>query len=69
MARWIRFQHAGRVGFGKLEDTAILVHEGDMFANPAATSQTLALDDVEVLTPTAAGKMIALLINFHAMAA
>ena len=38
-------------------------------ADPAATSQTLALDDVEVLTPTAAGKMIALWNNFHAMAA
>jgi 2-keto-4-pentenoate hydratase/2-oxohepta-3-ene-1,7-dioic acid hydratase in catechol pathway len=69
MARWVRFRHAGRVGFGKLEDAAILVHEGDMFTDPAATSQTLALDEVEVLTPTAAGKLIALWNNFHAMAA
>jgi len=68
MTHWIRFEHAGQVGFGKLEDAAILVHEGDMFARPTATSQTLALDQVTVLTPTAAGKMIALWNNFHAMA-
>ncbi len=68
MARWIRFAHAGEVGFGTLEDDTILVHEGDMFAGPVATSRSLGLDQVEVLTPTQPGKMIALWNNFHAMA-
>lgn len=68
MARWIRFAHAGEVGFGTLEDNTILVHEGDMFADPVATSRSLDLDQVEVLTPTRPGKMIALWNNFHAMA-
>ena len=68
MARWIRFAQAGEVGFGTLEDDTILVHEGDMFADPVATSRSLELDQVEVLTPTRPGKMIALWNNFHAMA-
>ncbi|MFQ5953981.1 MAG: fumarylacetoacetate hydrolase family protein [Kiloniellales bacterium] len=68
MPRWIRFAHAGQVGFGTLEDDTILVHEGDMFVEPVATARTLTLDAVEVLTPTEPGKMIALWNNFHAMA-
>jgi 2-keto-4-pentenoate hydratase/2-oxohepta-3-ene-1,7-dioic acid hydratase in catechol pathway len=68
MPLWIRFDHAGQVGFGTLEDGTIVVHQGDMFANPTATAQTLALSAVEVLTPTEPSKMIALWNNFHAMA-
>ncbi len=68
MARWIRFEHAGRVGFGTLEDGEIRVHEGDMFARPSATSRNLALDAVDVLTPSQPGKMVALWNNYRAMA-
>jgi 2-keto-4-pentenoate hydratase/2-oxohepta-3-ene-1,7-dioic acid hydratase in catechol pathway len=68
MAHWIRFKHAGSTGFGLLEDGAILVHGGNLFDAPSPTKQKLALDDVEVLTPTQPGKMIALWNNFHALA-
>jgi 2-keto-4-pentenoate hydratase/2-oxohepta-3-ene-1,7-dioic acid hydratase in catechol pathway len=68
MARWTRFEHAGQTGFGTLEDDVITVHEGDMFAAPVATSETLALDAVKVLTPCVPGKMVALWNNFHALA-
>ena len=40
MARWIRFEHAGQTGFGTLEGDTITVHEGDLFAGPAATGET-----------------------------
>ena len=36
MTHWIRFQHSGRTAFGTIEGDAIAVHEGDMFASPAA---------------------------------
>ncbi|MDH3690680.1 MAG: fumarylacetoacetate hydrolase family protein [Gammaproteobacteria bacterium] len=68
MASWVRFDHNGLVGFGTLHHDAITIHQGDMFANPTATSASLSLDEVKVLTPTVPGKMIALWNNFFALA-
>ncbi len=68
MTHWIRFRHAGDTGFGTLEDDRITVHAGDMFGSPTATGKTLSLSDVTPLAPTAAGKMLALWNNFHALA-
>jgi 2-keto-4-pentenoate hydratase/2-oxohepta-3-ene-1,7-dioic acid hydratase in catechol pathway len=69
MTHWIRFRHAGATGFGTIEDDRIAVHEGDMFHAPTATGKQLSLDQVTPLAPTAAGKMLALWNNFHALAA
>jgi 2-keto-4-pentenoate hydratase/2-oxohepta-3-ene-1,7-dioic acid hydratase in catechol pathway len=68
VARWIRFEEAGRTGFGILEDGTIAVFEGDLFAAPTATGETLALEAVKLLTPCVPGKMVALWNNFHALA-
>ncbi|MDH3966770.1 MAG: fumarylacetoacetate hydrolase family protein [Rhodospirillales bacterium] len=68
MARWIRFENAERIGFGTVEDGTITVFEGEMFAKPVATSETLAWEDVKVLTPCVPTKMVALWNNFHALA-
>ena len=68
MTHWIRFQHAGTTGFGTLEDDRIAVHEGELFDAPAATGEHLRLRHVTPLAPTAAGKMLALWNNFHALA-
>jgi 2-keto-4-pentenoate hydratase/2-oxohepta-3-ene-1,7-dioic acid hydratase in catechol pathway len=69
MTHWIRFEHAGSVGFGTIENGRIAVHEGDMFDAPSATGEHLSLEQVTPLAPTAAGKMLALWNNFHALAA
>ncbi|MCC7216010.1 MAG: fumarylacetoacetate hydrolase family protein [Burkholderiales bacterium] len=69
MTQWIRFAEDGVPGFGRLDGTTISVCSGDMFGSPAPTGRTLGLDAVVVLTPTAAGKMIALWNNFRALAA
>jgi 2-keto-4-pentenoate hydratase/2-oxohepta-3-ene-1,7-dioic acid hydratase in catechol pathway len=69
MTHWIRFQHAGATGFGTLEDDRIAVHDGDMFKAPRPTGEVLSLDRVTPLTPTAAGKMLALWNNFRGLAA
>jgi len=68
MTHWIRFQHAGATGFGTVENDRIAVHEGDMFDAPAATGEHHLLEQVTLLPPTAAGKMLALWNNFHALA-
>ena len=68
MSHWMRFRHGGASAFGTLENGSITVYEGDMFATPEPTGRTLGLDEVTPLTPTAAGKMLALWNNFHALA-
>jgi 2-keto-4-pentenoate hydratase/2-oxohepta-3-ene-1,7-dioic acid hydratase in catechol pathway len=68
MPRWIRFEHENRTGFGTLEGETISVHDGDMFASPAATGEKLAHTSVKVLTPTQPTKMVALWNNFRALA-
>jgi 2-keto-4-pentenoate hydratase/2-oxohepta-3-ene-1,7-dioic acid hydratase in catechol pathway len=67
--QWIRYAEGGVTGFGRLEGTQISVYSGDMFDSPQPTGKTVALGAVVVLTPTAAGKMIALWNNFRALAA
>ena len=69
MARWIRFEHDGEVGFGTLDDDTITIHEGDMFAGAEATSRTVSLASVKLLTPTEPTTMIAVWNNFNAMSA
>ena len=69
MTHWLRFEHAGTVGFGTLTDDTIAVHAGNMFDAPTETGVVLRLDQVAPLAPTAAGKMVALWNNSRAMAA
>ena len=69
MPNWIRCEHQGKTRFGTLENGTVTFHEGDMFDNPSATSETAPLDAVKLLTPTEPSKIIALWNNFHALAA
>lgn len=69
MTQWIRYAEGGVPGFGRLDGRQISVCSGEMFGSPQATGRTLDLDAVVVLTPTVAGKMIALWNNFRALAA
>lgn len=68
MARWIRFQHGNRIAIGTLDGQSIAVHDGDLFARPAPTGETLDLAAVTVLIPCIAPKMICLWNNFAANA-
>ena len=67
MAQWVRFEHNGHSGFGVLDGGVIKVHRGDMFNDPQVTAETLAIDDVQVLTPTVPSKMIVMYNNSHAI--
>jgi len=67
MTQWIRFEHNGKARFGTLEDGTITVHEGDMFDSPTPSTETVALEQVRVLTPTEPSKIVALWNNFHAL--
>jgi 2-keto-4-pentenoate hydratase/2-oxohepta-3-ene-1,7-dioic acid hydratase in catechol pathway len=65
MAHWARFRHKREVHFGQLEGGTIKVFEGDLFSSPKATGDTVALADVELLTPVEPSKMVALAHNLH----
>ena len=68
MDKWIRFEHQGVTGFGKLNGDTIAVYQGDMFESPRATGQTVPLGAVKVLAPVQPGKIIGLWNNFHQLA-
>jgi 2-keto-4-pentenoate hydratase/2-oxohepta-3-ene-1,7-dioic acid hydratase in catechol pathway len=68
MTQWIRFRRNGEEGFGMLDNGMIHVHTGNMFDNPVAAEERVALDSVEVMTPTQASKMVCLWNNFRALA-
>jgi len=67
-ARWLRYTHDGRGGFGRLDGASIAVHDGDLFADPAPTGETLPLADVTLDLPCRPSKFVALWNNFHAAA-
>lgn len=69
MARWLRFERNGEKKIGTLEGGTIAVFDGDMFAAPSPTGETVALDEVRVLTPCDPSKMICLWNNFRALTA
>jgi 2-keto-4-pentenoate hydratase/2-oxohepta-3-ene-1,7-dioic acid hydratase in catechol pathway len=66
---WLRFRHAGRERFGTLAGEHVVVFEGDLFAAPVATGESLPLAQIEWLTPCRPSKLIGLWNNFRAAAA
>jgi hypothetical protein len=50
--KWLRFKHAGTMGFGVLKDDKVAVHAGDMFGDNQATGETLDVAAIEWLTPS-----------------
>lgn len=69
MTLWIRYENAGRIGFGTLDGETVHVHSGALFAEPQPTGETLALADVVLRRPCQPTKMVALWNNFRALAA
>ncbi|MBT3907200.1 MAG: fumarylacetoacetate hydrolase family protein [Rhodospirillaceae bacterium] len=68
MTTWIRFESGGATNFGTFDGDKITIHHGNMFDNPSATSETVALADVNVLTPCEPSKMLALWNNYGMLA-
>jgi len=62
--RYVRFSHDGQTGFGILDGTTITALDGDPITGAKPTGQTIALDSVELLPPSDAGKVFAVGMNF-----
>ena len=69
MTFWGRYKYKETIGFGLVEDDAIVVHEGNIFSHAAPNGEILALADVKLLAPCVPTKMVAMWNNFHALAA
>ena len=65
--RWLRYLHRGRPALGTLDGETISRYDGDMFAGPVPTGETVALAEVQLLPPTQPTKMIGLWNNFRAL--
>lgn len=68
MAIWVRFDHAGRTGFGTLESGQVRIHTGDLFGGPVATDESVPLGDVTLRPPCEPSKLIGLVNNYRAAA-
>jgi 2-keto-4-pentenoate hydratase/2-oxohepta-3-ene-1,7-dioic acid hydratase in catechol pathway len=69
MPLWTRVMQQRRERFGAVDGETILLCEGDMFANPRPTGESIARNDARLLTPTAPSKMVALVDNYRALVA
>ena len=65
--RWIRFFYLDLPRFGTLEGDKIRVYKGDMYNSPEPTNVSMRLADVQLMTPVAPGKVLAMWNNFHAL--
>ncbi len=66
--QWMRFRHAGAVGFGLLNGDQVQVHSGNMFQTPQPTGAMLPLADCQWLPPCQPGQILGLWNNFRAAA-
>ena len=61
---WVRFEHEGQINFGQFKKNNIQIFSGDMFGINRATTKTVPLSSVKLLTPCVPKKMLALWNNF-----
>lgn len=54
-ARWVRFEHSGREGFGRLDGEQVEVHRGSLFDGPQPTGEPLPASAARPLTPCRPG--------------
>ena len=64
---WVRFREGGHTHFGTLEGARVRVWHGDLFDDPQRSDRTVALAEVQLLTPVQPSKVIALWNNFRAL--
>lgn len=67
MPLWTRVSYKGRTCMGTIEGDTIVLHEGDMFAKPRATGESIPRSEAKLLTPTTPSKMLGLVDNYHAL--
>jgi 2-keto-4-pentenoate hydratase/2-oxohepta-3-ene-1,7-dioic acid hydratase in catechol pathway len=65
MESWCRVVVDGNARLGLRQDEQILIHQGDLFANPVPTSQQLKVEEAEWLAPVEPRQLLGLWNNLH----
>jgi len=65
MSRFIRFEHADRVCYGRLEGDTVHVLQGDLFGQWSKSGQTCPLSQVRLLAPCQPTKILAVGFNYR----
>lgn len=65
VVNFVRYEHEGETSYGVLRDNRIMEIDGDIFGAHRATDRWVELAEVELLTPTDAGKVIAVGLNYQ----
>ncbi len=69
MALWVRYEHAGALGFGTVEGGLVHVHSGDLLGEARPTGARLPLEAVRIRTPVEPSQFVCLVTNSRAAAA
>ncbi len=68
MTNWVRFlTDEGAASWGRLGPQGIAAYRGELFGEPVATGQTLAVQSVRILPPCTPNKVVGLWNNFRAL--
>lgn len=66
--KWMRFEHQGSEGFGRLDGDRVQPFSGDLFGEHRPAGEPIALAGLRWLPPCRPGKIVALWNNFRAAA-
>ncbi|KOO16669.1 fumarylacetoacetate hydrolase [Vibrio xuii] len=64
ITHYVRYQHLGKVSYGKLVEDKIYPLQGDLFSSTAISSHTINLSAVTLLVPTKPEKVFAVGMNY-----
>jgi 2-keto-4-pentenoate hydratase/2-oxohepta-3-ene-1,7-dioic acid hydratase in catechol pathway len=65
ITKYVRYSHQGNVSYGILDGETIRELEGDLFASPRPTGNTVNLSDVRLMIPCEPSKVIAVGLNYR----
>ncbi len=65
ITKYVRYEHNGVTSYGILEGETIHQLRGNIFESPERTGTTVAMSDVNILTPTEPTKVIAAGLNYR----
>lgn len=64
--KYLRLRHNGAEHLGRINGDAVELLDGDLFANPVPTGETVQLDGIEWLMPCLPPKMVIIVHNIRA---
>lgn len=64
VAKYVRFEHAGKVSYGILEHDKVKALDGDIFGAPVPTAPEYPVSEIKLLVPCVPSKVLAVGLNY-----